>query len=142
VRRYLILVPRGGDEALFEQLERLAAREPSRFHVVVPRWPQVNAGAEPAAEKRLAAVVGTLVARGLAADGEVGEVSVVGSVARAAERARYDALVVPFPETAGVDTLNLGVACRLHQIDIPELVMVTSAAATVPWNGPYGPGRQ
>ena len=68
MRRYLVLVPRcGGESSLAEQLARLAAREPSQFHVVVPRWPQVNGGAEPAAERHLDAVVRALEALGLAA---------------------------------------------------------------------------
>lgn len=125
MKRYLVLISRGDDASLFEQLGRLAARGPSRFHVVVPRWPQVNAGAEQAAEQHLQRVVRALVARGLTADGEIGEVSVVGSVARAAERASYDALVLPVPGTTGLDAIGLDIACRLHQIDIPEVVMLT-----------------
>ena len=124
IKRYLVLVPRVGDASLFDQLGRLASRQPSEFHVVVPRWPQVNVGAEPAAERHLQTVVEALVSRGLAAHGEVGEVSVVGTVARAAERSHYDALVLPLPDTSGLDTINLSVACRLHQIDIPELVVL------------------
>jgi hypothetical protein len=46
-------------------------------------------------------------------------------VARAAERSRYDTLVVPVPDTLGLDAIRLDVACRLHQIDIPEVVMLT-----------------
>jgi hypothetical protein len=41
--RYLVVAPAGnGDESLFEELGRLATREPSRFHVVVPRPPEAT----------------------------------------------------------------------------------------------------
>jgi hypothetical protein len=46
-------------------------------------------------------------------------------VAHAAERGRYDALVVPVPGVNALDTLDLEVACRLHQIDIPEVVVLS-----------------
>ncbi|HEY4408383.1 MAG TPA: hypothetical protein VGO87_00760 [Acidimicrobiia bacterium] len=127
MKRYLVLVPPdGGDESLFEQLGRLATREPSRFHVVVPRRPGDGTAGATTAEERLRGVIGAFVARRLAADGEVGQASVVGSVARAAERTHYDALVVSVPGTRGLDALDLDVARRLHQIDIPELLLLTS----------------
>ena len=125
VRRYLVLVPGEGDERLFEELRRLAAREPSEFHVILPRWPVVTGSVEPGREHNLDAVVRALAERGVSADGEVGEVSIVGSVAHAAERGRYDALVVPVPGVNALDTLDLEVACRLHQIDIPEVVVLS-----------------
>jgi hypothetical protein len=125
MRRYLVLVPGEGDEPLFEQLVRLAATEPSEFHVIVPRWPVATGSVKPDPEHNLDAVVRALADRGVKADGEVGEVSLVGSVAHAAERGRYDALVVPVPGVNALDTLDLEVACRLHQIDIPEVVVLS-----------------
>ena len=129
MKRYLVLVPPGGaDEWLFEQLQRLATREPSRFHVVVPRRPGDGMAGATAAEERLRAVVGAFEARRLDVEGEVGRASVVGSVARAAERTHYDALVVSVPATRGLDALALDVARRLHQIDVPELLLLPSCA--------------
>jgi hypothetical protein len=130
MRLYLVIAAQRGDNSLPERLERLAARDPGEFHIVVPRGLHVTGGFEPTEEQRVEAVVGAVQAQGLAADGEVGELSVVGSVARAAERAHYDALVVPLPGTNGIDAIDLGVACRLHQIDIPEVVVLT------PWSHP------
>jgi hypothetical protein len=68
-------------------------------------------------------VVEALVARGFDADGEVGELSVIGSVARAVERTRYDAIVVPVPAVGVLDTIDLEVAHRLHQIDVPLVIV-------------------
>lgn len=86
--RYLVLAPANGDDKpLFEELGRLAAREASRFHVLVPRQPGGAAAvADYAAGHRVGAVLDALAAGGLEADGEVGEASVLGSVARATER--------------------------------------------------------
>lgn len=125
--RYLVLAPADGvgDESLLEELGRLAAREPSYFHVVVPRRPGGAAAPEAAAGRRLVALLDAVTARGFDADGEVGEASVVGSVARATERAHYDAVVVPLPAIGVVEVLDLEVARRLHQIDVPLLDLVT-----------------
>jgi hypothetical protein len=140
VRRYLVLVPPHGDKrTLYAQLGRLAAREPSQFHVVVPRPTGDDDAARAAAERRLRSVVHTLVTRGLTAGGEVGVVSVVGSVARAAGRARYDAVVIPVPVPAGLDMLGLEIACRLYQVDVPEVVLATPYGAT-PWRDSTGSG--
>jgi hypothetical protein len=108
---------------LYAQLERLAAHEPSQFHVVVPRPTGDEDAARAAAERRLRSAVHTLVTRGLTAGGEVGVVSVVGSVARAAGGARYDAVVIPVP--ARLDRFGLEVACRLYRVDVPEVVLAT-----------------
>jgi hypothetical protein len=137
MRRYLVLFPSGSDaESFLEQLERLAAQQPTRFHVVALRQPESGGAGEVADEQRLLAVVRALAARGLSADGEVGGRSVVGSVATAAEGARYDAVVVPVPDTGGLETLNLDVARRLHQIEIPDLVLVTPRAKRSTGNAP------
>jgi hypothetical protein len=126
--RYLVLAPAGrDDESLFEELGRLATREPSRFHVVVPR-PREPAAAD-SARHHLDAVLEDLAGRGLDADGEVGQVSVVGLVAQAAERSSYDAVVIPVPAVRLVDTIDLEVA-RLHQIDVPVIQFVPPAGTT------------
>jgi hypothetical protein len=113
---------------------------------MVLRQPGGGGTAEAADEQRLRAVVGDLLARGLSADGQVGGYSVVGSVARAAEGTRYDAVVVPVPGTGGLETIDLDVALRLHQIDIPELVLVTPRAqrptGDAPSNMVAGRGRR
>src|SRR5437588_62669 len=63
MRRYLVLFPAGSDdESLLEQLERLAAQQPSRFHVLVLRQPGGGGAEETADEQRLQAVVGALLA--------------------------------------------------------------------------------
>jgi hypothetical protein len=121
--RYLVVAPAGsGDESLFEELGRLATREPSRFHVVVPR-PREPAATD-IARRHLDAVLEDLAGRGLDADGEVGQVSVVGSVARATEATSYDAVVIPVPAVRLIDTIDIEVARRLHQIDVPVIQFV------------------
>lgn len=140
MKQYLVLIPPGSDDAsLVEELEQLAAQEPSRFHVVVVRNPAGSDTGERSDEQRLGAALAALTTRGLAADGEVGQRSVVGSVARVAEPGRYDALVVPVPDTGGLETLDLDVARRLHQIEIPELILLTPRGKRP---GPTGPRRR
>jgi low affinity Fe/Cu permease len=131
--RYLVLAPAGvGDESLLEELGRLAAGEQSHFHVLVPCRPGGETDPGLAARRRLATLLDALAVRGLDGDGEVGEGSVIGSVARATERTHYDALVVPLPGIGVVDTLDLEVARRLHQIDVPVLDLVTPHPRTAP----------
>jgi hypothetical protein len=127
VARYLVLAPAVGmsDESLLEELGRLAAREPSHFHVLVPRRTGADVAPETAARRRLAAILDALTARGFDADGEIGEASVVGSVARATDRVHYDAVIVPLLAIGMVEALDLEVARRLHQIDVPVLDLVT-----------------
>lgn len=126
--QYLVLAPAGtADESLLQELTRLAARESSHFHVVVPRRPGGDSAADLdlVAEHHLSALLDALAARGLDADGELGEVSVVGSVARATERTHYDAVVFSLATVGVVETIDLEVARRLHQIDVPLFNLVT-----------------
>jgi hypothetical protein len=89
-----------GSDELLEALRERAAREPAKFHLVVPAtargvsWvADMNAGTD-AAENDLEGALERLRGAGLDIDGEIGDPDPVAAVQDAANSASYDEVIV------------------------------------------------
>jgi hypothetical protein len=128
MKRYLVVANQTlGGGRLLDTVHDLAAKGPSRFHVLVPATPPSNrewteAEARALANQRLERALERLRGLGLEVDGEIGDEHPVDAVGDVLERGEvFDAIVVSTLPPGISRWLKLDLVHRVEKYGIPVI---------------------